>query len=285
MRVRDKVAELAARFETVGIEEPRTDARALTAFALNKEPVYLRMHPEEEIDPLDLAQIDVYAARRLKREPVSKITGTRGFWRLDFKVTPDVLDPRPDSETLIEKVLEILPDKSLALKILDLGTGTGCLSQALLCEYIKAYAVAADVSPAALAVADENAASNGLKERFKTVLADWNEPGWEQKVGTLFDVVISNPPYIAPSERETLAPEVREYDPALALFGGADGLDPYRKIAAALPYLLKKGGLFVCEFGKGQETEVRRIICSQTGTFHSFGVDLGGVTRCLCALF
>lgn len=285
MRIRDKVAELAGRFEAAGIETPKADARVLTAFVLGREPVYLRIHPEEEIDIQDIARIDACAVRRFKREPVSKITGTRGFWRLDFKVTPDVLDPRPDSETLIEKVLEILPDKTASLKILDLGTGTGCLAQALLCEYIRASAVGTDISPAALAVAEENAAFNGLKERFAAVLADWNEPGWENNFKTPFDVVISNPPYIAEFERASLAPEVREYDPPQALFGGPDGLDPYRKIVLCLPRLLKKGGLFVCEFGKGQEEDVRRIICTGGGEFNSFGVDLGGVTRCLCAFF
>lgn len=285
MRIRDKVAELAGRFETAGIDTPKADARALAAFVLNKEPVYLRMHPDEEIDLQDIMRIDEYAARRLKREPVSKITGTRGFWRLDFKVTPDVLDPRPDSETLIEKVLEILPDRRAPLKILDMGTGSGCLAQALLCEYIKAQAVGTDISPAALAVARENAVFNGLKERFKAVQADWNEAEWEKKVAAPFDVVIANPPYITENERAALAPEVRDFDPPQALFGGPDGLDPYRKIVLSLPHLLKKGGLFVCEFGKGQEEDVRRIICAGTGTFHSFGTDLGGVTRCLCAFF
>lgn len=282
MRVKDILADIKERFEQAGIEEARVDARMLVAFAINKTSVFVRINPDFEIERDEADKIEAFAERRLKREPVSKITGTRGFWRLDFKVTQDVLDPRPDSETLIEEALKIFKNRTESLKILDLGTGSGCLAQALLCEYVNANAVGADCSEKALGVAAENAAANGLKDRFSTVLIDWNVSGWEKKLGT-FDLIITNPPYIAETEKDFLAPEVVNFDPHQALFAGNDGLGAYRKIAPSLTSLLKKGGAFITEFGKGQEEDVRRIICSAGLRFNSFGTDLGGVTRCLSA--
>lgn len=282
MRVKELLSELTERFERAGLDEARADARALVAFGINKKPIFLRMNPDFEIEKDDWTRIEAFAERRLKREPVSKIIQTRGFWRLDFKVTQDVLDPRPDSETLIEEALKIFTEKLSPLKILDLGTGSGCLAQALLCEYVNATAVGVDSSEKALAVAAENAAANGMKNRFSTVLTDWNVDGWEKSLGQ-FDLVVANPPYIAEKERESLAPEVVDHDPAQALFAGEDGLDAYRKIAPALPVLLNRSGVFITEFGKGQEEDVRRIICSNGLVFKAFGVDLGGIVRCLSA--
>ena len=284
MQVKNLLAELTERFERAGLDEARADARLLIAFGINKKPVFLRMNPDFEVEPDDLAKIYSFAGRRLKREPVSKIIQTRGFWRLDFKVTADVLDPRPDSETLIEEALKIFKDNSSPLKILDLGTGSGCLAQALLCEYVNASAVGSDSSEKALAVAMENAAANGMKDRFSTVSADWNVDGWEKDLGT-FDLIVANPPYIAEKERAELAPEVVNYDPEQALFAGGDGLDAYRKIAPVLPRLLKRGGAFITEFGRGQEEDVRRIVCSNGLVFNAFGTDFGGIVRCLSAFY
>lgn len=282
MRIKEILPDLTARFESAGIDEPATDARALVAFAIGKTPVFLRMNPDFEIEPDQLTQIKDFAARRLKREPVSKITQTRGFWRLDFKVTKDVLDPRSDSETLVEEALKLFHDRSLPLNILDLGTGSGCLAQALLCEFINARAVGLDSSAPALAVARENAAANGLSGRFETVLADWNESGWARDLET-FDLIVANPPYIAESEKKNLDPEVVDFDPPQALFAGPDGLDAYRQIVPALPSLLKKNGVFITEFGKGQHDDVRDIVRRAGLRFHAFGTDLGGIIRCLSA--
>lgn len=284
MRIKEILPDLTARFESAGIDEPATDARALVAFAIGKTPVFLRMNPDFEIEPDQLAQIKDFAARRLKREPVSKITQTRGFWRLDFKVTKDVLDPRPDSETLVEEALKLFQDRSLPLNILDLGTGSGCLAQALLCEFINARAVGLDSSAPALAVARENAAANGLSGRFETVLADWNESGWARDLET-FDLIVANPPYIAESEKKNLDPEVVGFDPPQALFACPDGLDAYRQIVPALPSLLKKNGVFITEFGKGQHDDVRDIVRRAGLRFQAFGTDLGGITRCLSAFY
>ena len=284
MTAKEILSALAQRFERAGIEEPSADARVLVAFAVGVTPVFLRMHPDFTIEPDILNKIEAFADRRVKREPVSKIIETRGFWRLDFKVTKDVLDPRPDSETLIDKTLKLFPDKAAALRVLDLGTGSGCLAQALLCEYGNARAVGFDASDAALKIAAENAASNRLTERFETKSGSWDDPDWFGDLGQ-FDLVISNPPYIAESERADLAPEVVNFDPERALFAGADGLDAYRKIVPALPFLLRDGGVFIAEFGKGQHDAVREIVEAAGLDFHAFGIDLGGVARCLSAFW
>lgn len=284
MTAKEILSALAQRFERAGIEEPSADARVLVAFAVGVTPVFLRMHPDFTIEPDILNKIEAFADRRVKREPVSKIIETRGFWRLDFKVTKDVLDPRPDSETLIDETLKLFPDKAAALRILDLGTGSGCLAQALLCEYGNARAVGFDASDAALKIAAENAASNRLTERFETKSGSWDDPDWFEDLG-LFDLVISNPPYIAESERADLAPEVVNFDPERALFAGVDGLDAYREIVPALPFLLRDGGVFVAEFGKGQHDAVREIVKAAGLDFHAFGIDLGGVARCLSAFW
>ena len=284
MTAKEILSALAQRFERAGIEEPSADARVLVAFAVGVTPVFLRMHPDFTIEPDILNKIEAFADRRVKREPVSKIIETRGFWRLDFKVTKDVLDPRPDSETLIDETLKLFPDKAAALRVLDLGTGSGCLAQALLCEYGNARAVGFDASDAALKIAAENAASNRLTERFETKSGSWDDPDWFGDLGQ-FDLVISNPPYIAESERADLAPEVVNFDPERALFAGADGLDAYRKIVPALPFLLRDGGVFIAEFGKGQHDAVREIVEAAGLDFHAFGIDLGGVARCLSAFW
>lgn len=284
MTAKEILSALAQRFERAGIEEPSADARVLVAFAVGVTPVFLRMHPDFTIEPDILNKIEAFADRRVKREPVSKIIETRGFWRLDFKVTKDVLDPRPDSETLIDETLKLFPDKAAALRVLDLGTGSGCLAQALLCEYGNARAVGFDASDAALKIAAENAASNRLTERFETKSGSWDDPDWFGDLGR-FDLVISNPPYIAESERADLAPEVVNFDPERALFAGADGLDAYRKIVPALPFLLRDGGVFIAEFGKGQHDAVREIVEAAGLDFHAFGIDLGGVARCLSAFW
>lgn len=278
MNVKDCINRLTAAFERAGIDDARADARLLVAFALNQSPVFVRMRPDAEIEDGAAAKIEAFKLRRLAREPVSKIIGTRGFWRLDFKVTKDVLDPRPDSETLIDEVLKRETDKTAALKILDLGTGSGCLALSLLSEYLNASALGADSSEKALQIARENAAANGLAARFKTVQADWNQSGWNDAFGT-FDVVISNPPYIG--DNEPLDPEVALYDPKQALFAGADGLEAYRALFPVLGGLLAENGIAVFEFGKDQHEAVKALAEQNGLAFDGFGTDLGGIVRCI----
>jgi release factor glutamine methyltransferase len=218
-------------------------------------------------------------ARRVRREPMAYILGEREFWGLAFKVTPAVLVPRPDSETLIEAVLAVMPDRARAWRILDLGLGSGCLLLTLLREYPRAQGIGLEAAAEALAVAQENAQSLGVADRATLRAGDWRQPGWIDMLGGPFDLVVSNPPYIESAALERLMPEVSAFEPRLALDGGLDGLDAYRTIAAAAPKLITSGGLLVVEGGEGQAPEISRI-------FEAAGLrplapwkDLGGVER------
>lgn len=216
---------------------------------------------------------DIYKIikRRKMGEPLSKILGHRGFWKGDFFVDKNVLDPRPDSETLIQAVLEKFPDKNQPLKILDLGTGSGCLLISLLMEYKKAIGIGVDVSQKAFQIAKKNALKNGVRADF--VCADMeNLP----KNLEAFDIVISNPPYIPTQEIETLDKNVKDYDPLMALDGGADGLKFYRIIAEKAP-----APVVFLEIGKGQEKEIQQIFEEKKWHLWDTKKDFGGITRIL----
>mgnify|MGYP003571441114 CR=1 FL=1 len=221
----------------------------------------------------NLSDSDIYKIikRRKMGEPLSKILGHHGFWRGDFIVDENVLDPRADSETLIQAVLEKFPDKNQHLRILDLGTGSGCLLISLLMEYKKATGVGADISPKAIEIAGKNAFKNGVKANF--ICSDMeNLP---KNFGT-FDIVISNPPYIPTQEIETLDKNVKKYDPWLALDGGEDGLKFYRIIAEEAP-----APVIFLEIGKGQEKDVQKIFEDKNWQFLGAKKDFSGIVRVL----
>ena len=209
------------------------------------------------------------------------ILGEREFWGLPFKVTPAVLVPRPDSETVIEAVLALKPDRRRAWRLLDLGVGSGCLLLTLLREYPQATGVGLDASPGALAVAGENAAALGVADRTSLVAGDWRLPGWLEAVGGPFDLVVANPPYVESGAIDGLMPEVARFEPRLALDGGADGLDAYRAIAAAGPKLITSGGLLIVEVGEGQAVEISSILDRSGLRPAGRWRDLGGVERVL----
>jgi release factor glutamine methyltransferase len=214
-------------------------------------------------------------ARRVAREPVSRIVGAREFYGRLFRVTADVLDPRPDTEILVEAVLARMPQDA-ALRMLDLGTGSGAIILSLLAERPMATGVAVDVSPAALAVAAQNAECLGVAARFAAI-----EGAWFQNVSGVFDVIVSNPPYIEAGDIPRLTQDVRDYDPHLALDGGADGLVCYRAIAQGAAAFLAPGGVLAVEIGAGQARDVEAIF-NQNGFFlEKAHEDLGGHLRCL----
>lgn len=209
--------------------------------------------------------------RRKEGEPLSKILGHRGFWKGDFFVDKNVLDPRADSETLIQAVLEKFPDKTLPLRILDLGTGSGCLLISLLMEYSNATGVGVDISEKAIEIAKKNALKNMIKAEF--ILSDMAK--LPKDLG-YFDLVISNPPYIPRKDIEALDKNVKDYDPLLALDGGEDGLDFYRIIADEVPAPI----VFV-EIGIGQENQVQQIFENKNWYLWDAKKDFGGITRVL----
>lgn len=219
-----------------------------------------------------------FAARRIKGEPVWRILGEREFWGLPFALSSETLEPRPDSETLIEAALGHLgPKRAGPLSLLDLGTGTGCLLIALLSECPLAEGLGVDASEDACRTAWGNAVSNGVGERSRFLVGDW-----ASALAGRFDVVLSNPPYIPQQEVARLAPSVRDYDPLRALDGGPDGLGPYRTLAAQLPLILAPNGLVVLEIGAGQEADAIAIM-AQKGLVHCGSrADLGGHPRAIC---
>jgi len=215
------------------------------------------------------------------------ILGEREFWGLPFKVSPAVLVPRPDSETLIEAVLSLMPDRARAWRILDLGLGSGCLLLTLLREYPQARGVGLEASAEALAVAQENANALGVADRAQLIAGDWRRPGWAeallQALGGPFDLVVSNPPYIASAAVPKLMPEVSSFEPRLALDGGAEGFDAYQVIIAASPRLVTAGGFMAVEAGEGQATEITRIFAAAGLTPRPPWKDLGGIDRVVTA--
>jgi release factor glutamine methyltransferase len=231
------------------------------------------------------AAVRALGARRVRREPMAYILGEREFWGLPFKVTPAVLVPRPDSETVIEAVLALMADRARAWRILDLGVGSGCLLLTLLREYPKATGVGLDASPEALAVAADNARALGVEGRARLVAGDWRQPGWTGPLDGPFDLVVANPPYIESAALARLMPEVSSFEPRLALDGGADGLAAYRAIAVAGPALMLRDGYLVLEVGEGQALEISRELSTAGFSPLVPWKDLGGIERVLAARY
>lgn len=226
-----------------------------------------------------VATLRSLTARRLQREPMAYILGEREFWGLPFKVTPAVLVPRPDSETLIEAALSLLVDRQRAWRLLDLGLGSGCLLLTLLRELPQATGVGLEVSAAALEVAQANAEALDVASRASLLQGDWQQPGWDEGLGGSFDLVVSNPPYVETEALSRLMPEVSRYEPRQALDGGPDGLDAYRTIAAAGRRLVAHGGHLLVEVGQGQASDVAGILGAQGFSLGVPWKDLGGIER------
>lgn len=266
------------RLMAAGIDTARLDARMLVAEALEVEPNTVFTHPEMPLSAEQAACIEALAARRAAREPMSHILGRRGFWTLTLKVTADTLDPRPDTETVVQAVLDRLADRSKPYRLLDFGTGTGAILLALLSELPNATGTGVDRSAAALAVARHNAESLGLADRAAFAQGDWGSG-----LHGLFDAIVSNPPYIPDQEIAGLEPEVAEFEPRLALAGGADGLDCYRALAPDIARLLALGGIAALEVGQGQDGPVSVLLEAAGLTVQEVRADLGGIGRCVVA--
>tara|TARA_R110002012_G_scaffold61093_2_gene160263 strand:+ start:490 stop:1356 length:867 start_codon:yes stop_codon:yes gene_type:complete len=273
--VGDLLRDATRRLAAEGNDNPRLDARLLLAHAVGAEG---RLHGRED-DPVSTEAQTAYAAllaRRIGGEPVSRILGSREFWSLEFALSPATLDPRPDSETLIDTLLELRLDRSRAYRILDLGTGTGCLLLAALSEFPNAQGVGVDIDAECIDVARENAEKLCLSPRARMIRSRWADD-----VTGPFDIVLSNPPYIPTPEIETLQPEVRLHDPMAALDGGPDGLSAYRNIAEFLHSLLTEDGLALLEFGEGQGPDIAGIMETSGLVADGFRKDLAGIDRCI----
>jgi release factor glutamine methyltransferase len=268
----------ASTLAKAGIDEPRRCARALLAAALDLSAAEIFAHPERKLIPAQQARIAAMLDRMLAHEPLSRIVGRREFWGLEFRLSADTLDPRPESETVVDSVLARLPDRDRAYRFLDLGTGTGILLLALLSEYKAASGVGVDVAPGAAVTARDNAARLGIGARAHFIAGSW-----AAALTGRFDAVIANPPYIERAALDALPPEVRLYDPIRALDGGDDGLAAYRAITADLRRLLSPGGLFVTEIGQGQASAVAEILTRHGLQVDGTASDLAGIERVVIA--
>ncbi len=262
-----------------GIDNARFEARLLLSKSSGRSVEALISHGRDEAPATVVDALRKFTARRVRREPMAYILGEREFWGIPFKVTPDVLVPRPESETVIEAALALLPDRTRPWRILDLGAGSGCLLLTLLKEFPNARGIGIDVSPAALEVARTNAATLDLAGRASLRAGDWRQSEWEASLGEPFDLVVSNPPYIETAAIDGLMPEVARHEPRVALDGGWDGYDAYRRIAAAGRKLITKGGWLLVEAGDGQATEIARIFVSAGLAPQAPWKDLAGVDR------
>ncbi len=268
--------QAAARLAEAGIDGAPREVRLLLQAAAGLPIATQVAFPEREIEAAALGRFQELVERRCRREPIAHILGRREFWSLSFKVTADTLDPRPDSETLVQVVLHRIADRSQPLRLVDFGTGTGCLLLALLHELPHATGLGIDASPAALAVAEDNTKALGLAGR-----ALFRPGNWDQGVDPSFDVLISNPPYIPTGDIATLQPEVASYEPRLALDGGPDGLAAYRRLAPAAARLLTPDGFAAFEIGLGQSESVIAIGRAAGLRHIATALDLGAVQRCV----
>ncbi len=260
----------AAVLRAAGIDNPRLEARLLLALALGVPVAALLRDPLTLADP---AGYDTLIARRAAHEPLAYILGRREFWSLDFAVSPATLIPRPESETLIEAALVAFASRTPPSRILDLGTGTGCLLLAALHEFHGAFGIGVDRSPQAASLAAGNAAALALADRAAFLCSDWGAP-----LAARFDLVLCNPPYIPTSDIDGLMPEIAHHEPPGALDGGADGLVAYRRIVASLPALLQPGGVAVLELGVGQAPAVVAL-AAEAGLAATTRPDLAGIAR------
>lgn len=272
----EAVRAVAARLRAAGCETPELDARTLAAAAFGLDAAGLIASGGHEAPADERGRLEAFAGRRVAGEPVARILGRREFWGLDFALSPETLVPRPDSETIVEAALAEAGKRDRALRVLDLGTGTGCLLLAILSERPNAFGVGVDLSPLAATAARENAEALGLGDRATFVAGCWGDA-----LGGTFDLVVSNPPYIRSADVGGLDVEVRAHDPRLALDGGNDGLDAYRALARALPRLLAEDGAAVFELGAGQAGDVSEIMAEAGFAVSPAAPDLGGVPRAL----
>jgi release factor glutamine methyltransferase len=271
---------LTEQFRTAGLDSPELDARILVGHALALDHAGLAAAGARGLDAAEWASITAFAGRRLAREPVARIIGSKEFWSLKLRVDSTTLVPRPETETVVEAALAAIDgggSRSRPLQIADLGAGSGALLLALLAELPNACGVGTDSSIGALRIARENA------KRLRLARAAFAACDMSAALRGPFDLIVSNPPYIATGDIATLAAEVRDHDPRLALDGGADGFDYYRAIAATAPALLKPAGALVVELGEGQAHAVTALFAAAGLEACQPSIDLGGVPRALVA--
>jgi release factor glutamine methyltransferase len=278
MTPRDLLAQIAARLAAAAIENARSEAWLLLAAATGRARVELIAGAPETLTAEHQARLEELVRRRRAREPLAYILGEKEFWSLPFEVSRAVLIPRPETETVVEAVLAQVAERDRPLRLLDLGVGSGCLLLALLSELPQAIGIGVDDSCAALALARRNAERLGLAGR-----ADFRQGHWGAGIRERFDVIVSNPPYVAERDWDGLQPEIREFEPKAALVAGPDGLAAYRTLAPACARLLARGGVCALEIGFAQGDAVAPLVAAQGLLVTERRRDLAGIERCLVA--
>jgi release factor glutamine methyltransferase len=270
----EALALIRGAFVDAGLDAPELDARLLLTEALHLQAIEISVRPDVPIGAAGAERLADMARRRLAREPVGRILGQREFWGLPFDLSPETLEPRADTETVVETALSFVPDRPTDLRLLDLGTGSGCLLVALLRELPHAMGVGVDRSPGALATARCNALRNAVGDRAAFVASDWTAA-----LRGRFHLIVSNPPYIASPDLAGLAPEVREHDPIAALDGGHDGFAAHRIVFAGVADLLAPGGTLFVEIGSSQEQGIRDLAKAARLNVIKVAQDLAGHPR------
>ena len=274
--VRGAIAAVACRLAEAGVPDPRCDARLLVQHVLGIDRSGLLIAYDTALTAGQRARLRRTVDRRVAREPVSRIVGVREFWSLDFALSPAVLDPRPDSEVAVEAALSCVADRAAPVRVLDLGTGSGCLLLALLHALPAGWGVGVDIDPRAIAVARDNAGRLGLEARAAFLCGDW-----ATALTGGFDLVVANPPYVRRAELSGLEPEVAIHDPPIALDGGADGLAAYRRLLTGIGAVLPAGSRVVLEVGAGQAGAVSDLLRAHGLVEMGRLRDLSGIERCV----
>jgi len=267
--------EAASELDNAGVPEARREAGSLLSFILGRDRTFLISHAEDETDENSFVRLREFVERRAAGEPLQYITGVQDFYGREFRVTPDVLIPRPETELLVEAALQIVGQT--APFICDVGTGSGCIAVTLLCELVNARAVAIDKSPTALEIAKLNAQNHSVVDRTLFVVSDCfnslDSRDYE------FDLIVSNPPYVAESALEGLQREVRDYEPLIALSPGGDGLSVIRRLIDEGPAFIKPNGHLLMEIGFDQGEEVESLIRKSAWSLREIRPDLQGIPR------
>jgi len=284
LSVADTVNSATLQLSEAGIANARLDAEALLSHVLRKNRAWIITHGENSLDDASSAIFRDAIGRRTKREPLQYIIGNQEFWGLEFMVTPDVLIPRPETEFIIEAALATIEDRIGPARIIDLCTGSGCIAVSLAKELSGAHVLAIDTSARALLVAKKNAANHGVSDRIRFFEGDLFEPLKQFDMPGQMDLIVSNPPYVRADELDTLQPEVRDFEPEMALIAGPEGTELAKRIIQLAPKYLKKNGALIMEMGLGQAAALRNI-AGKTGAYTAPEIikDLAGIERIMVA--
>lgn len=277
MTIGEIIRDAARVLESAGVPDARREAGSLLSFILGKDRTFLISHAEDETDENSLTRLREFVERRAAGEPLQYITGVQDFYGREFRVTPDVLIPRTETELLVEAALQKVGETGAAPLICDVGTGSGCIAVTLLCEIVNARAVAIDKSPAALEIAKINAQNQSVADRTLFVVSDcFNSL---DSLDYEFDLIVSNPPYVAEAAFEGLQREVRDHEPLVALSPGGDGLSVIRRLIDEGPAFIKSNGYMLMEIGYDQGEAVESLINGSAWTLREIRPDLQGIPR------